>query len=82
MYLSKLYLDAPFHGQGLSRQMLAFVEDAADVIGLPAVELNVNRNNNAVLAYEHLGFKVVAEKITDIGNGFVMDDFIMRKQLE
>ena len=26
--------------------------------------------------YEHLGFRKVREQVTDIGNGFVMDDYV------
>lgn len=81
LYLSKFYLDSVFRGKGLSKEMLAFVESAARDEGLSAIELNVNRNNSAVLVYKHLGFEIVAEKPTGIGNGFVMDDYIMRKQL-
>lgn len=81
MYLSKFYLDAAFRGQGLSKEMLAFVESAAREEGLGAVELSVNRNNSAVSAYRRLGFEIAAEKVTDIGSGFVMDDYVMRKRL-
>ncbi|MGN0077695.1 MAG: GNAT family N-acetyltransferase [Coriobacteriales bacterium] len=81
MYLSKFYLDARFRGQGLSRQMLAFVEEAARAEGLAAIELNVNRNNPAVNAYIHLGFDVAAQVTADIGHGFIMDDYLMRKPL-
>lgn len=81
MYLSKFYLDARFRGQGLSKLMMAFVEEAARAEGLAAVELNVNRNNPAVHAYKHLGFDVAAEVTANIGRGFIMDDYLMRKPL-
>lgn len=81
MYLSKFYLDVHFRGQGLPKQMLAFVEEAARVEGLAAIELNVNRNNPAVHAYTHLGFEVAAKDTADIGHGFIMDDYLMRKPL-
>lgn len=81
MYLSKFYLDARFRGQGLSKQMPAFVEQEARAEGLAAIELNVNRNNPAVHAYAHLGFDVAAKVTADIGHGFIMDDYLMRKPL-
>jgi len=31
--------------------------------------------------YRHKGFAVVGEQITEFGNGFVMDDYVMEKQL-
>ena len=56
-------------------------EGAARADGCAAVELNVNRNNPAVHAYKHLGFDVAAEVIANIGCGFIMDDYLMRKPL-
>ncbi len=77
LYLSKFYLRRDCRGRGLSRDMLAFVADAARELDCNRITLNVNRNNyQAILAYEHLGFKKVREEKNDIGNGFFMDDFV------
>ena len=70
MYLSKLYLYKTERGKGYSRKMLEFVIRAAVAAGLDSVELNVNRNNSAVLAYEKLGFHVIRTEKNDIGKGF------------
>jgi diamine N-acetyltransferase len=44
--------------------------------------LRVNRHNRVALsAYAKFGFRVYAEDVLDIGNGFVMDDFLMELQL-
>ena len=44
--------------------------------------LRVNRNNiNAVAAYERFGFGIVATNKKDIGGGYVMDDYLMLKDL-
>jgi ribosomal protein S18 acetylase RimI-like enzyme len=50
-----------------------------EIVGLggTALELNVNKKNPAILFYEHLGFYREKEVVIDIGNGFVMDDYIM-----
>ena len=56
LYLSKLYLYKSERGKGYSRQMLDFVIQAAEAAGLHTIELNVNRNNDAINAYEKLGF--------------------------
>ena len=46
-----------------------------------SLELQVNINNKAKQFYERLGF-VVADRINlDIGNGYFMNDFIMKKEL-
>lgn len=80
--LHKLYLEVGEHGRGLGTLMLRHVEDQARRRGLPTVVLGVNRGNaKAIRAYERNGYRVRQELKTDIGNGFVMDDFIMEKQL-
>ena len=56
-------------------------EEAARADGCAAIELCVNRNNPSVHAYKHLGFDVAAEATTDIGRGFIMDDYLMHKPL-
>lgn len=77
LYLSKFYLLASERGKGYSHDMLAFVRQQARRLGCSRISLNVNRNNfQAILAYEHLGFTKVREERRDIGNGFVMDDFV------
>jgi ribosomal protein S18 acetylase RimI-like enzyme len=44
--------------------------------------LTVNRYNDATIAvYEKKGFRTVRTQVADIGNGFVMDDYIMEKEI-
>ena len=81
MYLSKLYLYKEERGKGYSRQMLDFVIRNAQDIGLTFIELNVNRNNSAIYAYEKLGFKVIRTEKNDIGSGFFMDDYVYGLQI-
>ena len=81
MYLSKLYLYKDERGKGYSRQMLDFVVRNARNIGLTSIELNVNRNNSAIYAYEKLGFKVIRAEKNDIGAGFFMDDYVYGLQI-
>ena len=45
--------------------------------------LTVNKNNiSAVSVYEKRGFKKIGEGVTDIGNGFVMDDFYFQLDVD
>jgi hypothetical protein len=39
----------------------------------------VNKYNFAIDVYKRLGFVTVADEVNDIGNGFVMDDYVMEK---
>jgi RimJ/RimL family protein N-acetyltransferase len=51
--------------------------------GARHLELRVKRQNRkAIRAYERAGFVVIQTLVTDIGSGFVMDDFLMRLGLE
>ncbi len=76
MYLSKFYLEKSQRGQGKAREMLDYVVARAREAGLGCIVLNCNRNNPAILAYEKMGFKKIAEEKNDIGQGFAMDDYV------
>lgn len=44
--------------------------------------LNVNKyNEKAIAFYNKNGFEIVKEEVIDIGNGFVMDDYVFEKKL-
>ncbi len=46
-----------------------------------SVYLTVNKNNSSYNIYRHLGFEVIDSVVTDIGEGFVMDDYVMERRL-
>ena len=66
LYLSKLYLLKEERGKGYSRQMIDFVVCKARDASLGSIELNVNKYNDAIRAYESLGFKRVRDEKNDI----------------
>ncbi len=76
LYLSKLYLLKEERGKGYSRFMIDFVVGQARDASLGSVELNVNKYNDAIRAYESLGFKRVRAEKNDIGSGYFMDDYV------
>ncbi len=82
LYLSKFYLKKEFRGKGFSREMLAFIVDRAREYGFYKITLNVNKYNDAVYAYEKLGFKRVRAEEIDIGKGYIMDDFVYEYIIE
>ena len=50
--------------------------------GCRHLSLTVNKNNTgSIRAYESLGFVNLGPLQTDIGQGFIMDDFLMKKAL-
>jgi ribosomal protein S18 acetylase RimI-like enzyme len=63
-------------------RLIARVEAAAAAESLPALILNVNKNNvQAIRAYEANGFAIRDAVVVDIGGGYVMDDYVMAKRL-
>jgi GNAT superfamily N-acetyltransferase len=79
-FLHKLYLLPRHHGRGIGAKALRWVEDEARSRGLACLRLRVNRRNSpAIRAYVRAGFVFDAEVCTEIGAGFVMDDFVMAK---
>lgn len=79
LFLSKLYLRKDCRGHGYGRQMIDFVAALARELGKTAVYLTVNRyNDSSIAVYRKVGFAVIDQTVTDIGHGYVMDDFIMQ----
>jgi len=82
MFLSKLYVDKEFRGQGIGRASVSYIEDICKNSGLNTIWLTVNKNNeNSIKVYKKLGFVIVESIVQDIGNGFVMDDYKMEKRI-
>ena len=77
VFLSKLYLAPKVQGKGIAVKTLEFIKEKAKEFGKRAVYLTVNKKNaRAIAVYEKFGFKKIDAVVTDIGNGFVMDDYI------
>ncbi len=82
LFLSKLYLSAECRGKGYGRQTIDFVEGLCLGMGLRAVWLTVNRaNKHSIGFYQRSGFKILREEDAEIGNGYIMDDYIMELNL-
>lgn len=82
MKLEQLYLLAETRGLGLGGLMLRHVEDDARTRGCATVWLTVNKGNDGSIAiYKRAGYTVREEAVFDIGNGFVMDDYVMERVL-
>lgn len=81
-FLHKLYLNPQHHGMGAGSETLKWVEQTAAKLGLGKVKLRVNKHNAlAIRTYRRSGFEFAGEETSDIGGGFVMDDYWMEKQL-
>ncbi len=75
LFLSKLYLKKEYRHQGLGKKAFEKIKELAND---KPIRLTVNKyNTNTINAYKKWGFEIIDAVVTDIGSGFVMDDFIM-----
>jgi len=82
VFLSKLYIDKSSRGQGISKIFLKEIQEIAKERGLDHIWLTVNKHNYTTISiYKRLGFEIIEEVVTDIGHGYVMDDYVMRMGL-
>lgn len=82
MKLHKCYLLPELHGRGYGSLLLQHCEQAVRRLGARRLILAVNKNNSrALTAYQRRGFVPIEAVITEIGAGFVMDDYILAKDL-
>lgn len=75
--IHKIYVLPETQGTGLGRQFFELVKEKAKENNQNAIFLNVNKYNNAIHFYTKLGFTKVKDEVIDIGNGYVMDDYVM-----
>jgi ribosomal protein S18 acetylase RimI-like enzyme len=75
--IHKIYVLPETQGTGLGRQFFELVKEQAKENNQNAIFLNVNKYNNALHFYTKLGFSIVNGEVIDIGEGYVMDDYIM-----
>lgn len=78
LFLSKFYIKKEFRGKGYARK--AFVNaiiPIAKELEIPKISLTVNKYNFvAIMVYERLGFDRIGAKELNIGNDYVMDDYL------
>lgn len=82
LFLSKFYVSKENRGKGYASQAMAFLEELCRERGLCHIWLTVNRHNESSIGvYRKKGFQVIREQVADIGNGYVMDDYVMEKEI-
>ncbi|HCY89579.1 MAG TPA: GNAT family N-acetyltransferase [Chitinophagaceae bacterium] len=79
--LHKLYVLPSEQGKGGGKKLMDGLFQIIKASSATAIECNVNRFNPAKLFYERLGFRVEREEDIDIGNGYWMNDYVMRKDV-
>jgi ribosomal protein S18 acetylase RimI-like enzyme len=75
--IHKIYLLPETQGKGFGKFMIDEVIKIAKTNHQKGMFLNVNKYNTAKLFYEKLGFTITKEEVIDIGNNYIMDDYVM-----
>lgn len=82
LFLSKIYVLSGMRGKGIGGYAMNFLANMAREQGFRHMTLTVNKNNtDSIRAYQKMGFVNLGPLETDIGNGFIMDDYLMKKKL-
>ncbi|HSD06839.1 GNAT family N-acetyltransferase [Flavobacterium sp.] len=79
--IHKIYVLPETQGKGIGKKLIDFIEIAAKKNDFTSLLLNVNRFNKALFFYQKLGFEIISEIDIEIGNGYLMEDFILAKQI-
>ena len=79
--LDKLYVLTDQHGKVIGKKLIDHIISIIQPQGAAILELTVNRNNKALSFYQKLGFSITSEIDMPIGEGYVMDDYVMQKEL-
>jgi diamine N-acetyltransferase len=79
--LHKLYVLPTLHRSGAGSALLAKVLQRSKAAGAQKLILNVHRSNPAKGFYEKLGFRIYEVKDIPFGPGFVLNDYLMEKDL-
>lgn len=77
----KIYVLQEIQGTGAGKFLMDHAFAEAEKYGDAAVFLNVNRYNKAIGFYEYYGFKKMYTEDIDIGQGYLMEDWVMERPL-
>jgi GNAT superfamily N-acetyltransferase len=79
--IHKIYVLPAAQGKGVGKKLIDSISAFALQNKNQILSLNVYRQNPAIDFYEKMGFKKSEEVDIDVGNGFMMNDYVMEKGL-
>ena len=83
LFLSKIYIKKEHRGKGFGRAVFEFLKEFCKENGHSAIWLTVNKHNDdSIAVYKKCGFRIIGEGVTDIGGGYVMDDYFFQLDVE
>jgi GNAT superfamily N-acetyltransferase len=82
IFLSKLYLLEEARGKGIGREAINYVETIARDNKITKIYLTCNKHNiSSLQVYKRLGFACVRTEESNIGEGYIMDDYVLEKKV-
>ena len=82
LLLSHFYILPEYRGRGFGKLAMEFIDRRVAEMGAGRVELFVLRENvQAVRHYLRNGYVVQGEVLTRLGNGAILEDYLMRKEV-
>lgn len=79
--IHKIYILPNQQGLGIGKKLIEYVRELSIQSEMEGLLLNVNRYNKAVDFYKAIDFIILFEENIDIGNGYMMEDFVMKLEL-
>lgn len=79
--LHKLYVLSTLQQKGYGAYLMEFCIQQATAAEQTHLYLNVNRYNSAIDFYTKKGFQITATVDVSIGNGYLMEDYVMTRKL-
>jgi GNAT superfamily N-acetyltransferase len=76
--IHKIYVLPSLQGKGVGKTLINESVKQALRANNIALILNVNRDNPAIQFYQKFGFEIIDKEDIDIGNGFLMEDYVMK----
>jgi ribosomal protein S18 acetylase RimI-like enzyme len=80
--IHKLYVLPHWQGKGVGKLLLDEITHTAKRSNQESLILNVNKYNTAVHFYQKVGFSIAHSTLVDIGNSYVMDDYVMELKIQ
>lgn len=80
--IHKLYILPDHQGKKIGSMLIDYAENFAFQSSAVVLTLNVNKYNTAVEFYKKIGFAIVRSENIEIGNGYLMEDFVMERHLK
>lgn len=82
LFISKIYVLPKYQRQGIASSLFNTVVSEFGA-KYKTFYLTVNKNNSkAISAYKSFGFAITDSVVSDIGDGYVMDDYIMEYRIK